>query len=53
MRGTSTRDANREGVVRTGYGRVGSSDIWNSPPRTRVEREDSLETNSVGEQSTK
>ena len=51
--GTSTRDANRERDVRAGYGRVGSSDIGNTPPGTRVEREDSLETNSVREQSPK
>ena len=47
VRGTSTRDANRERDVRAEYGRVGSSDIGNTPPGTRVEREDSLETNSV------
>ena len=51
VRGTGTRDANRERDVRAGYGCVGSSDFWNSPSGTRVEREDSLETNSVREQS--
>ena len=37
--------------VRVGYGCVGSRDFWNSPTRTRMEREDSLKTNSIREQS--
>ena len=49
--GTGTRDANRERDVRAGHGCVGSSDFWNSPSGTRMERENSLETNSVREQS--
>ena len=53
MRGTRARDANEEGEVRSGYGCVGSRDFWNSPSRTRMEREDSLKTNSVREQSLK
>ena len=53
VRGTSTRDANRERDVRAGHGFVGSSDFWNSPSGTRMERENSLETNSVREQSLK
>ena len=53
VRGTSTRDANRERDVRAEYGCVRSSDFWNSPSGTRVERENSLETNSVREQSLK
>ena len=53
VRGTSTRDANRKGDVRAGYGCVCSSDFWNSPSGTRVERENSLETNSLREQSLK
>ena len=53
VRGTSTRDANRERDVRAGHGCVGSSDFWNSPSGTRMERENSLETNSVREQSLK
>ena len=48
VRGTSTRDANRERDVRAGHGCVGSSDFWNSPSGTRMERENSLETNSYG-----
>ena len=53
VRGTSSRDANRERDVRAGHGCVGSSDFWNSPSGTRMERENSLETNSVREQSLK
>ena len=53
VRGTSTRDANRERDVRAGYGCVGSKDFWNSPSGTRVERENSLETKSVREQNPK
>ena len=53
VRGTSTRDAKRERDVRAGHGCVGSSDFWNSPSGTRMEREISLETNSVREQSLK
>ena len=51
VRGTSTRDAIRERDVRAGHVCVGSSDFWNSPSGTRMEREKSLETNSVREQS--
>ena len=51
VRGTGVRDANGKRDVRVGYGRVGSRDFWNSPSRTRMEREDSLKTNSIREQS--
>ena len=40
-----------KGMVRAGHGCVGGRDFWDSPPRTRMEWEDSLETNSVREQS--
>ena len=53
VRGTSARDANRERDVRAGHGCVGCSDFWISPSGTRMERETSLETNSVREQSLK
>ena len=53
VRGTGVGDANGKRDGRVGYGRVGSSDFWNSPSGTRMERENSLETNSVREQSLK
>ena len=53
VRSTCARDANGERDVRAGYGCVGSRDFWNSPSRTRLERQDSLETNNVREQSLK
>ena len=49
VRGTGARDANGKRDVRAGHGCVGSRDFWHSPSRTRMEREDSLETNSVRE----
>ena len=51
VRGTGVRDSNGKRYVRVGYGRVGSREFWNSPSRTRMEREDSLKTNSVRGQS--
>ena len=51
VRGTVFSDANGKRDVRVGYGRVGSRDFWNSPSRTRMEREDSLKTNSEREKS--
>ena len=47
--GTGARDANGKRNVRAGHGCVGSRDFWHSPPRTGMEREDSLKTNSVRE----
>ena len=49
VRGTGARDANGKKDVRAGHGCVGSRDFWHSPSRTGMEREDSLETNSVRE----
>ena len=49
VRGTSAGDANGKRDVRAGHGCVGSRDFWNSPSRTGLEREDSLETNSLRE----
>ena len=51
VRGTGIRDVNGKRDVRVGYGCVGSRDFWNSPSKTRMEREDSLKTNSIREQS--
>ena len=51
VRSTGVRDANGKRDVCVGYGCVGSRDFWNSPSRTRMEREDSLKTNSIREQS--
>ena len=51
LRGTGVRNANGKREVRVGYGCVGSRDFWNFPSRTRMEREDSLKTNSIREQS--
>ena len=51
VRGTGVRDANVKRDVRVGYGCIGSRDFWNSPSRTRMEREDSLKTNNIREQS--
>ena len=39
MRGTGVRVANGERDVRAGYGCVGIRDFWNSPSRTKMERE--------------
>ena len=50
-RGTGVRDANGKRDVRVGYGCVGSRDFWNSPSRSRMEREDGLKINSLREQS--
>ena len=51
VRGTGAKDANRKRKrdVHAGHGCVGSSDFWHSPSRTGMEREDSLETDSVRE----
>ena len=49
VRGTGARDANGKRDVRDGHGCVGSRDFWHSPSRTGMEREDSLESNSVRE----
>ena len=49
VRGTGARDANGKRDVRAGHGCVGSRDFWHSPSRKGMEREDSLETNSVRE----
>ena len=51
VRGTGFGDANGKRDVRGGYGRVSSRDFWNSPSGTRMEREDSLKTNSIREQT--
>ena len=51
MRSTCARDAHGKGNKRAGYGFIGGSDLWNTPPRTGVEREDSLETDSLRDQS--
>ena len=47
VRSTSARDANGKRDVRAGHECVGSRDFWHPPSRTGIEREDSLETNSV------
>ena len=49
VRGTGARDANGKRDVRAGHGCIGSRDFWHSPSRTGMEREDSLEINSVRE----
>ena len=46
VRGTGVRDANGKRDVGVGYGRVGSRDFWNSPSRTRMEREDSFKSDT-------
>ena len=51
MRDTGARDANGKRDVRAGYGCVGSHDFWHYPTRTGMEREDSLKTNNVREQT--
>ena len=51
VRSICSRDAHGKGNVCTGHGCIGGSDLWNTPPRTGVEREDSLETESLREQS--
>ena len=51
MLSTSARDAHGKRNVRAGHGCISGSDLWNTPPRTGVEREDSLETDSLREQS--
>ena len=51
VRGLGVGDANGKRDVRVEYGRVGSRDFWNSPSRTKMEREDSIKTNSIWEQS--
>ena len=43
------RHANRERKVRVGHGCIGGSDLRHTPSRARVERENSLETNSIRE----
>ena len=53
MRTTSSGDAHRKGNVRAGHGCIDESDLWNTPPRTGVERKDSVETDSLPEQSLK
>ena len=49
VQGTGARDANGKRDVRAGHGCVGSSNLWHSLSRTGMEREDSLETDSVRE----
>ena len=51
MLSTSARDAHGKRNVRAGHGCISGSDLWNTPPRTGVEREDSLETDCLREQS--
>ena len=51
MRNTSARDAQGKENVLAGHWCIGGSDLWNIPPRTAVEREDSLETDSLREQT--
>ena len=51
VRGTCTRDASRRKDVRARHRCVGSSDFRRPQSRTGMEREDSIETNSIGEQS--
>ena len=51
MRSTCARDALGKGTVRAEYGCIGGSNLWNTLPRTGVEREDSHETDSLREQS--
>ena len=51
VRGTCARDADGKGNGRAGHGCIGGSDLWNTAPRTDVEREYSLETDSLREQS--
>ena len=53
VRSTCARDAPGKGNVRAGYGCIGGSDLWNTPPRRGVEREDSHETDSLREQKLK
>ena len=51
MRSTSAGDAHGKRNVRAGHGCIGGSDLWDTPPRTGMERKDSLETDSLREQS--
>ena len=38
MRSSCARDAHGKGNISAGYGCIGVSDLWNTPPRTGVER---------------
>ena len=51
VRSTSAGDAHGKANVHAGHGCLGGSDLWNTPPRTGMERKDSLETDSLQEQS--
>ena len=51
MRSTSDADAHGKGNVRAGHGCIGGSDLWDTPQRTGMERKDSLEIDSLREQS--
>ena len=51
VRSTSARDAHGKGNVCAGHGCIGGNDLRNTPPRTGVEREDSLETDSLRKKS--
>ena len=51
VRSTSAGDADGKRSVRAGHGCISGSDLRKTPPRTGVEREESLETDSLWEQS--
>ena len=51
VRSTSAGNADGKRNVRAGQGCIRGGDLRNTPPRTGVEREDSLETDSLWEQS--
>ena len=51
VRSTSAGDAHGKGDIRSGHGCTGGSNLWNTPSRKGVERNDSLETDGLREQN--